>query len=143
MNDKHSRRDHKTKKIYKSFWINATLARNYCLDSELDVVNILNAGGAAAATATEDNATATTNDNPTNNRDNKDSDNESAKDDADRNNCGDCFPLILNDDDDLHIHSLLETDRFVNLMEVISLIQKHFGRRFMTSLRSVALCRRI
>jgi hypothetical protein len=127
VNDKHSRRDHETKKTYKSFWINATLAHNSCLDSELDVVNIPNAG--SAATATEDNATTSTNDNPTNYCDNKDSDNESAKDDPDRNNCGDCFSLILNDDDDLHIHSLLETDRFINLMEVNQFDTKAFRKK--------------
>ena len=108
-------RDHETKKTYKSFWINATLAHNSCLDSELDVVNIPN---------------ASTNDNPTNNCDNKDSDNESAKDDADRNNCSDCFSLILNDDDDdLHIQSLLETDRFINLMEVNQFDTKAFRKK--------------
>jgi hypothetical protein len=90
-------------------------------------VNILNAGG--AATATEDNATATTNDNPTSNGNNNDSDNKSAKDDADRNNCGECFLLILNDDDDLHIHSLLETDRFINLMEVNQFDTKAFWKK--------------
>ena len=65
VNDKHSRCDHETKKTSKSFWINATLAHNSCLDSELDIVNILNAGG--AATATEENATATTTNDLSNN----------------------------------------------------------------------------
>jgi hypothetical protein len=117
VNDKHTRRTHETKKTFKSFWINATLAHNSCLDSELDMVNTLVAGRAATEKA---NATATTTNNPPDNNNNNttstsksllsssnsdDDGNGSAMDNyaADKNSCEDCFSVIFNDDNDHHI----------------------------------------
>ena len=66
VNDRLSRRDNESKKTHKSFWINATLAHNSCIESDLldDVVHFSNV--VTASTATEDNAIVPTT-NPTNN----------------------------------------------------------------------------
>ena len=136
VNDIHSRRDHETKKTHKSFWINAALAHNSCFESDCSDVNVVHIRNAGAATAaTEDNDTTTTPTNKSNNNTNNsfsssDSDNERTNDDAE-GNARDCFSSILNDDDDIHVESLLETDRFVNLMEVNQFETKAFRKKIL------------